>query len=116
MRELEDEVVHAFATVARSTTSSATVTGWGARYFVASYELAITGEDTSLTAALIVSKHRLRHVLAGNADLVTTVRVGNAAPIDRICDSLFDVLTIAVKKTLAIDGAFMAAVGSTIDY
>src|SRR5690606_39740527 len=80
--DLEDEVIHAFASVAGlpgTTTSAASL--W-AGDTLAGDELLVAGVNDGLPPAAAVVKHRLVDIASGNADLLAMLHIGDGAASD----------------------------------
>src|SRR5690606_22840526 len=82
---------------------------------VAADELAIPRQDAALAAAGTVPEDGFRYVLAGNANLVAAVGVGNAALVDGVGNRLANVLAETAYEPLPVDGAFVAALLTAVN-
>src|SRR5690606_3613487 len=114
-RQLEDEVVHSFARVAGPAPAARAAARRRPLDAIAGHELLVTGQHAPLVPARAVAKHRLRNVLARDADLVAAIGVGDAPSVHRVGDRFLDVTAEAAHETLPVDGALVAALLAAID-
>ncbi len=116
LRDLEDELVHAFAGIPRlARTASTAASRWTSDMFTGR-ELFVTGMHDGLLAAASMMKHRLVDIAAGNADLLAMLHIRDGAATDCLFDSLLDVVTVAPQKTLAVHRALVLAIEASVDH
>ena len=111
MRDLEDELVHAFTAIAglvapRPAATAALRTG----ETVASGKLLIAGMNLRLAAALTVVKNRLINVPAGDTDVLAMLDISDRAVAYCFLHGLFDVRLVAPQKPLPVYGALVLAI------
>src|SRR5690606_22259618 len=114
--DLEDEVIHAFASVAGlpgTTTSAASL--W-AGDTLAGDELLVAGVNDGLPPAAAVVKHRLVDIASGNADLLAMLHIGDGAASDGFLHRLLDMPTIALQEPLTVHRALVLAVQAAVDH
>src|SRR3990167_6246782 len=83
LSDLEDELVHPIARVARLAWASAATTAWRTGNVFAAGEFLVAGVHDGLLATTSMVKHRLVDVAAGDTDLFAVFHIGNGTPTDR---------------------------------
>ncbi|MNZ86738.1 hypothetical protein D3C78_1055730 [compost metagenome] len=113
--DLEDEVVHPFALVARLAAATPTAAAGWAGDVLAGGEFLVAGVDDGLLAAASVMQHGFVDVAAGNADLFAVLHVGDGTAADGLFDRLLDVLTVTPQEALTVHRALVLAVQTPVD-
>ena len=88
---LKDELIHAFAAVARLTAALAPTATLRAGDAVAGGELAVTGVHLGLATALAMVKNRLVDVAVGDADAFAVLYIGDRTTPHGLFNRLLDV-------------------------
>ncbi|OMP13912.1 hypothetical protein COLO4_00647 [Corchorus olitorius] len=113
--DLEDELVHAFAGVARLATTTAASAALRPRDVFASGELLVARVDDSLLAATAMVQHRFVDIAARDADLLAMLHVGDGSAAHGLLDGFLDVITVTPQEALAVDRALVLAIQASVD-
>jgi hypothetical protein len=113
--DLEDELIHAFAGVARFAGAGATTPALGALEAVANGVFLVPGENMGIASAGAVVKGGLASIPRGDGDFLALVAVEDSAAAQFFTHGLLYLRPVAPQEPLSVYSAFLLRVFAPID-